>query len=215
LAREARADEEKERVARAAADLGARGAAQLAAQARVEMAQVDAAVDHVQLLRRDAKAAADLVRDHARVADHGAQARMLEELPLGGADVAVVRIERDAEALEEARRPRPQLQPAPVHAVARAIDVAAGNTLVRLHEIEALAAPGGAGRARKGPIAPDVAEVKRIYAQHAPRAPALGLARDQRHVGAGALECGQRARDETLGAAVGGVALAHDGELQL
>jgi hypothetical protein len=44
------------------------------------------------------------------------------------------------------------------------------------------------------------------------RAPALGAARDQRHLGAAALERRQGARDEALGAAVGVVALADDGD---
>ena len=42
---------------------------------------------------------------------------------------------------------RAQLEPAPVHAVAGAVEVAAGDALVRLHHVEAVAPPRGA-RAR-------------------------------------------------------------------
>src|SRR5205814_3679310 len=98
LAREARADEKEQRVARLAADPRPLRAAQLGAKARIEMLEVHAAVDHVQLFRRDTEGAPDLIAHHARVADHGAQAWMLEEAALGRADVAVIRIERDAEA---------------------------------------------------------------------------------------------------------------------
>src|SRR5213075_2451857 len=90
LAREPRADEEKQRVARPATELGARGAAQRLGEARVEMLQVDAAVDHVQLLRCDAEGALDLVANHARIADHRAQAGVLEHALFRAADVAVV-----------------------------------------------------------------------------------------------------------------------------
>src|SRR5436305_1869869 len=74
------------------------------------------------------------------------------------------------------------------------------------------APPRGARGARKRPVAPHLADVEGINAQHAARAPALRLARDQRHLGAGALERRQRPGDEALGAAIGRVALAHDGE---
>src|ERR1051325_1104547 len=140
---------------------------------------------------------------------------MLEELPLGGADVAMIGIEDEAEPLDHAGNASAQLEPAAVHAVARAIDVAARNALVRLHDVEALAPPGRAGGARKRPVAPDLADMKRIDAQHAPRAPAFRLPRDQRHLGARALERRQRPFDEALCAAVSVVALAHNGEPQL
>src|SRR5260370_295016 len=112
----------------------------------MEMLEVDAAVDDVQLFRRDAKAALDLVAHHLRVADHGAQPRVLEHAPLGAADVAVVGIEGHAEPLERSRRRAPELEPAPVHPVSRAVQVASRNALVRLHHLEPLAAPGAARR---------------------------------------------------------------------
>src|SRR5262249_10205860 len=116
LAGEARADEKEQRVAGLTAELRARRAAQLCAQARVKMFEVDAAIHHVQLAGVDAKGAPDLVGHHARVANDGTQARMLEEPPLRGADVPVVRADRHAQALEHAGDPRTQLEPAPVHA---------------------------------------------------------------------------------------------------
>ena len=81
------------------------------------------------------------------------------------ANVAVVGVERDAQALERPRDGAPQLEPAPVHAVARPVDVAAGNALVRLHEVEAFASPGRARGARERPVAPQVADMERIDAQ--------------------------------------------------
>src|SRR5690606_27116629 len=80
------ADEEEHHVARPAAELGARRAAQTLAQARMEMLEVHAAVAETELARIDAERAPDLVEHHARVADDRAQARMLEHFALGRAD---------------------------------------------------------------------------------------------------------------------------------
>src|SRR6185503_14290375 len=159
LARKTGADEREYRVARAAADLGARRAAPAFALARMEMIQVHAVVDHVQLFRRDPEIALDLLAHHLRIADHRAQARMLEHALLGAAHVMVVRVERHAGALERARRGAPQREPAPVHAVAGAVDVAARDALVRLHHVEMLALPGAARGARERPVAPQVTDV--------------------------------------------------------
>src|SRR3954471_23405855 len=128
LARESRADEEKQRVARLATQLGARRPAQLVTLSRMEIFEIDAVVYDVQFFRRNAKAAADLLAHHARVADHRSQPRMLEELAFSRTDVAMVRIQGDTQALDERRRERAQVEPAPMHAVARAIDVAPRNT---------------------------------------------------------------------------------------
>ena len=106
-----------------------------------------------------------------------------------------------------------QLEPAAVHAVAGAVDVAAGDALVRLHQVEALAPPGArARRARTTSRATGCRRGtdRRAATRRAPQPSAL--ARDQRDLGARALERRQRARDEALGAAVGVVALAHEGQ---
>src|SRR5688572_27063394 len=100
-----------------------------------------------------------------------------------------------------------------MHAVACAVDVAARDTLVRLHHVEMLAPPRIARGAGERPVAPQVADVERVDAQEAPRAPAAFFARDQRELGARALERGQRASDETLGAAVRTVALSDQSNL--
>src|SRR5258708_18019567 len=178
------------------------------------MLQVDAVVDDVQLRGRDAEIAADLVAHHARIADHRAQPAVLERALARAADVAMIGIESDAEALERPCRGAAQLEPAPVHAVPGAIDVAARNALVRLHHVEGFAAPGSARRAGERPVAPQVADMERIDAQHAPRSPARGAARDEGDFGAGALQRRQGARDEALGAAIGVIALADDGQFQ-
>ena len=72
---------------------------------------------------------------------------MLEHFALGGADIAVIRIHGHAEPFQRAGHQASDLEPAPVHAVTRAVDVASWYALVRLHEIEAFAHPGGAGGA--------------------------------------------------------------------
>jgi hypothetical protein len=47
-----------------------------------------------------------------------------------------------------------------VHAVARAVDVAAGDALVRLHQVEAAARELAAHGAREAPVAPEAADVE-------------------------------------------------------
>src|SRR6185436_3135654 len=76
---------------------------QCGAPVRMEMLQVDAVVDHMQLFRSDVKAALDLAANHQGIADHGPQARMLEHLPLRIADISMVGIERDAETFHRSR----------------------------------------------------------------------------------------------------------------
>ena len=107
---------------------------------------------------------------------------------------------------------QPLLEPDPVHAVAGAIDVAAQQPLVRLHQFRRLAGDAGANRAGEAPVAPQATDIGRV-AQHRfdqlqPRLrPAPGVERD----GDAALEQSfERALDEALGAAVGRVALADD-----
>ena len=133
LARHSGADEKKHDLAFAGAYFRACRRAQRRTPARVEMFQVHAVVDHVQFFRRHAKAAQDLRAHHVRVADHAPQPRMLEHTALGGADIVVVGIERDADALRQPGRGAPDLQPVRVNAVACAVKVAARDALVRLH----------------------------------------------------------------------------------
>ena len=154
----------------------------------MKVLQIHPAIDDVQLFPGDAEGAPDLVAHHLRVADHGAQARVLEHLLLGAADVAVIGIERHAQALERPRGRAAQIEPAPMHAIARAVDLAARDALVRLHDVEAAAPPGVARGARERPVAPQVSDMKGVDAQQAPRAPAFAAARDQRDVRPRALE---------------------------
>src|SRR3979490_95049 len=115
-----------------------------------------------------------------------------------------------------------------MHAVAGAVDVAARDALVRLHDVEALAPPGLARGARERPGAPKVAhltgrdahgarmvaDMKGTDAQQAPRAPAFAAARDQRDFRPRALERRQGAGNEPLGAPIGVVALPYQGKFQ-
>src|SRR5216683_1743806 len=171
-------------------------------------------IDDVQLFPADAEGAPDLVAHHLRVADHGAQARVLEHLFFGAANVAVIRIQGNSNSFQYRSRAAPQVEPAAMHAVTRAVDVAARDALVRLHDVEAHAPPGLARGARERPVAPQVADMKGIDAQQAPRAPAFAAARDQRDVRPRALERRQGAGNEPLGAPIRVVALAHQGKFQ-
>jgi len=65
----------------------------------MEILQIRAVMDHVELARRDAEAALDLAAHHRRVADHRPQARMREHAALGGTDVAMVGVQAEAELL--------------------------------------------------------------------------------------------------------------------
>src|SRR5436853_7929844 len=107
----------------------------------MEVLEVDAVVDDVQLVPLDAEGAPDLVAHHLRVADHGAQARVLEHLFFGAADVAVIRVQGDSDSFQYRSRALSQLEPAAMHAVAGAVDVAARDALVRLPHVEALPSP--------------------------------------------------------------------------
>src|SRR5262249_45005735 len=213
LALESRAHEEEDRVARPAAERRARRTAPALALARMEMLEVHAVVDDLQLLGRDAKGPLDLVAHHPRVADHGAQAGVLEHRLFRVAHIPMKRIEGGTQPLPGGSRFPADFEPAPVHPVARPIDVASRGALVRLHQVEAFAPAGRARGVREGPVAPKAAGVKRVHPQHAPRAPALGAAGDERDLGAFLFEVGQGARNDPLGAAVRVIALAHDGQL--
>ena len=53
-----------------------------------------------------------------------------------------------------------------MHAVAGAVDVAAGDPLVRLHEVERLAGEPRAHRAGEAPVAPEPTDVERVHLEH-------------------------------------------------
>src|SRR5947208_2481219 len=177
FAREAGADEEEQRVARPAAQLRSGGASQCLALTWMKVLQIHPVIDDVELFPADAEGALYLLAHHLRVADHGAQARVLEHLFFGAADVAVIRIQGDSNPFQYRGRALSQLEPAAMHAVARAVDVAARDALVRLHDVEALSSPRRARGARERPVAPQVSDMEGIDAQQAPRAPALAAAR--------------------------------------
>src|SRR5256885_16911190 len=117
------------------------------AHPRMERLKIDAVVDDVELRLRSAEMRADLVPDHARIADHGTQARAREQAPLRGEDIAVIGIERDTDPAERAEDRAAVAQPLRVHSVARAVDVATRDAFVRLNEIEGTARDLAAHRA--------------------------------------------------------------------
>src|SRR5467141_2554942 len=102
----------------------------------MKVLQIHPVIDDVQLFPADAEGAPDLVAHHLRVADHGAQARVFEHLSFGDANEAVLRIQGNSNPVQYRSRAAPQIEPAAMHAVAGAVDVAAGDALVRLHDIE-------------------------------------------------------------------------------
>ncbi len=132
-------------------------------------------------------------------------------LPLGGENVAVIGVEGDTGAGERAERGAPIVQPLRVHAVARAIDVAAGDALVRLHQVERGPRNLAADRAREAPVAPHPAEVERIAADHAAGGPGP-RPRQHGHRETASGERAERALDESLGTPLRVVALPYDGD---
>src|SRR5712691_2904833 len=171
--------------------------------------QIHPAIDDVQLFPADAEGAPDLVAHHLRVADHGAQARVLEHLLLGAADVAMIRIQGNSDSFQYRSRALSQLEPAAMHAVARAVEVASRDALVRLHDVEALSSPRRARGTRERPVAPQDCDMEGIDAQQAPRAPAFAAARDQRELGPRPFERRQGAGNEPLGAPIRAVTLPY------
>src|SRR6266581_973291 len=131
--------------------------------------QIDAVVDDVELRLRGAEMRADFVPDHARIADYGSQSRALEQAPFRSEHVVVVGIERDAEPAESAERRAAVVQPLGVYAIPGAVNVAARDALVRLHEIKRPAGDFAAYRPREAPVAPHTTDVKRIAANHRAR----------------------------------------------
>src|SRR2546423_10855174 len=124
--------------------------------------QIDAVVDDVELRLRGAEMRADFVPDHARIADDGAQPRAFEQAPFRSERVAVIGIEREAEPAEGPERRAPVVQPLSVHPVAGAVNVAAGDALVRLHEIKRPAGEVAAHGPRGTQVAPYATDVRRI-----------------------------------------------------
>src|SRR5258706_8701816 len=101
-----------------------------------------------------------------------------------------------------------------MHAVAGAVDVAAGNALVRLHDVEAFAPPRRARRARERPVAPEIADVEGIDGEGAARAPTGIFSANQCYFRAASLERRHGAGDEALRSAVGVVFLSDDRDFQ-
>src|SRR5256885_2649279 len=172
--------------------------------------QIDAVVDDVELRLRGAEMRADFVPDHARIADDGAQPRAFEQAPFRSERVAVIGIEREAEPAESSERRAAVVQPLGVHPVARAVNVAARDALVRLHEVKRQAGDFAAYGAREAPVAPYATDVKRIAANH--RARITGpLTRQHGHRDALLAERTARPFDESLRAPVSAVALPAQG----
>src|SRR3989442_3388558 len=128
----------------------------------MERLGIDAVVDNVESLLRRAEARADFVPDHARVADHRTQPRAREQAPFRGEDVAVIGIEREPQAAKRPESGAPVLEPLGVHTVAGAVDVAAVDALVRLHEIERPTGGLAATPPGEAPVGPKAADVKRL-----------------------------------------------------
>src|SRR5256714_11325651 len=136
------------------------------AQPRMKRFQIDAVVDDVEVRLRGAEMRADFVPDHARIADDGAQPRAFEQAAFRSERVAVIGIEREAEPAEGSERRAAVVQPLGVHPVARAVNVAARDALVRLHEIKRPAGDFAAHGPREAQVAPYATDVKGIAANH-------------------------------------------------
>ena len=73
-----------------------------------------------------------------------------------------MRIRRNRDSIRDAAGAQPFGEPRAVDAVAGAEDVAAGDALVRLHEIGTVASECVAHRPRKSRVAPDAADEIRV-----------------------------------------------------
>ena len=106
----------------------------------------------------------------------------------------------------------PSIKPCGMHSVARAIDVAAKQALVRLHQFRRLFCDGTAHGAGEAPVAPQTADIERV-AQHRLdklEASVGPLPRIERNSDAALEQRFQCALDKTLGAAVRRIALPND-----
>src|SRR6266702_620266 len=138
-------------------------------------------------------------------------ARSRGHAPFRGEDIAVIGIEREPQAAKRTESGAPVLEPLGVHAVAGAVDVAAVDALVRLHEIERPTGDLAAHRAGEAPVAPKAADVERVAANQAPGG-ADPFASEDGYRHTLPAERAEGALDEALGAPVGAVALPHQGE---
>ena len=144
LAPETGTDEQKHDIRLAGAKFGARRRAQRGAMPRMEVIQIHSVVDDMQFVRRNAKPALDLPAHHRRVADHCRKAGCANMRRSAAQTYRWYGL--SAMPSVSGRRGASDLQPFGVHAVARAIDVAAGDPLVRLDQVEAAGLPGARGR---------------------------------------------------------------------
>src|SRR5437773_9097486 len=182
------------------------------AQARMERFEIDAVVDDVELRLRGAEMRADFVPDHARIADDSPQPRAFEQAPFRSERVAVIGIDREAEPAEGAERRAAVVQPLGVHPVARAVDVATRDALVRLHQVKRPAGDFAAYGPREAPVPPYATDVKRIAANHRARV-AGPFARQHGHRDSLRAERAARPFDKSFRAPVSAVALPHQGEV--
>ena len=137
---------------------------------------------------------------------------LANSLRLRGEHVPVIGAQPVGEPRDRSGGARAVLEPLAMHAVAGAVDVAAGDALVRLHEVEALGGEPRAHGAREAAVAPQPSDVERIDLERARRGTRRPLARDDRHLRALLRERVQRTRDEPFRSAVRVVALPDDGD---
>jgi hypothetical protein len=102
----------------------------------MERIQVHTVVDYMQPAVRNGEAATDFTRHHARIADHRAQARAREQPPLRCQHINMIRIQVHAEPAPRAEGAPAVIKPLGVHAIACPIDIAAADSLVRLHQVK-------------------------------------------------------------------------------
>ena len=164
FAPETRAHQQKHHGRVRDAQLGAFARAPLLAQPRMKRVQIHAAIDHAQLGLGQSEMPTQFLLHHVRIADYRAQAGACEHAFFRRQRVPVVGTERDSDALDKARGTLAVDQPLAMHAVTGAIDVAAGYALVRLDQVETLRFDRCADGARKTPVTPHPAEIKRVAA---------------------------------------------------
>ena len=164
--------------------------------------------------RRQAEVFNNLAFNHLRVADNAAQVRVLVHVALGLHHIAMVAVGKQQAAFPAGQNARALLQPATVYAVSGAVQVAAGYTLMALHQIEGFALPELAGGVGKPTLAADppplarIADVDVPLGLHRP----LPLAGDDVQFKIAVVEGFQRAGDKALRTAVRAILLAYQSQ---
>jgi len=126
----------------------------LLSQSGMKMRKVHTVVDHLQLVRNQAVMRLNFPGHHVRIADHCLEPGTGEQPALGGQRVAMPGAGTLGQSACSTQHPLAIGQPLRMHAVSGTKNVAAGDALMRLHQIIVSACDLPAGPASKAPVPP-------------------------------------------------------------